>query len=30
VDPNDPLSGYKEGGMNTKVYDVTGVNTRIR
>ncbi|MGP4085584.1 RNase A-like domain-containing protein [Streptomyces sp. KR55] len=30
VDPNDPLPGYKEGGMNAKAYDVTGIDTRIR
>ncbi|MFC5800958.1 RNase A-like domain-containing protein [Streptomyces formicae] len=30
VDPNDPLSGYKQGGMSAKAYDVTGIDTRIR
>ncbi|MDH6227825.1 RNase A-like domain-containing protein [Streptomyces sp. MJP52] len=30
VDPNDPLSGYKQGGLNAKAYDVTGIDTRIR
>ncbi|MEU2676490.1 hypothetical protein ABZ638_06305 [Streptomyces sp. NPDC007107] len=30
VDPSDPLSGYKQGGLNAKAYDVTGVDTRIR
>ncbi|MEU9589303.1 RNase A-like domain-containing protein [Streptomyces sp. NPDC048219] len=30
VDPNDPLSGYKEGGMSAKAYDVNGIDTRIR
>ncbi|SCD49197.1 hypothetical protein GA0115239_102512 [Streptomyces sp. BpilaLS-43] len=30
VDPNDPLSGYKQGGLNAKAYDVSGVDTRIR
>ncbi|MFD7610334.1 RNase A-like domain-containing protein [Streptomyces sp. NPDC059828] len=30
VDPGDPLSGYKQGGMNAKAYDVTGIDTRIR
>ncbi|MFD8676762.1 RNase A-like domain-containing protein [Streptomyces seoulensis] len=30
VDPNDPLSGYKQGGINAKAYDVTGIDTRIR
>ncbi|GAA4541942.1 RNase A-like domain-containing protein [Streptomyces collinus] len=30
VDPNDPLSGYKQGGMNAKAYDGTGIDTRIR
>ncbi|MEU5160478.1 RNase A-like domain-containing protein [Streptomyces sp. NPDC020875] len=30
VNPNDPFSGYKQGGMDAKVYDVTGIDTRIR
>ncbi|MCX5381089.1 RNase A-like domain-containing protein [Streptomyces sp. NBC_00091] len=30
VDPNDPLSGYKQGGINAKAFDVTGIDTRIR
>ncbi|GAA3292933.1 hypothetical protein GCM10020295_13490 [Streptomyces cinereospinus] len=30
VDSNDPLSGYKQGGMNAKAYDVHGIDTRIR
>ncbi|MEU9620721.1 RNase A-like domain-containing protein [Streptomyces sp. NPDC088251] len=30
VDPNDPLSGYKQGGLNAKGYDVNGIDTRIR
>ncbi|MEU2494623.1 RNase A-like domain-containing protein [Streptomyces sp. NPDC007883] len=30
VDPNDPLSGYKQGGLNAKAYDVTGIDTRLR
>ncbi|MFF9630732.1 RNase A-like domain-containing protein [Streptomyces fradiae] len=30
VDPNDPKSGYKEGGMDARTYDVTGIDTRIR
>ncbi|MFF9063302.1 RNase A-like domain-containing protein [Streptomyces sp. NPDC014882] len=30
LDPNDPLSGYKQGGMNAKAYDVNGIDTRIR
>ncbi|GGR42093.1 RNase A-like domain-containing protein [Streptomyces roseolus] len=30
VDPNDPLSGYKQGGLNAKAYDVNGIDTRIR
>ncbi|MEV7671051.1 RNase A-like domain-containing protein [Streptomyces sp. NPDC088752] len=30
VDPNDPLSGYKQAGVNAKAYDVTGIDTRIR
>ncbi|MEV8549420.1 RNase A-like domain-containing protein [Streptomyces glaucescens] len=30
VDPNDPLFGYKEGGMNAKAYDVNGIDTRLR
>jgi hypothetical protein len=30
VDPNDPKSGYKEGGIDAKAYDVNGIDTRIR
>lgn len=30
VDPKDSLSGYKQGGLETKAYDVTGIETRIR
>ncbi|WP_186768155.1 RNase A-like domain-containing protein [Streptomyces qinzhouensis] len=30
VDPNDPFSGYKQGGMDARAYDVTGIDTRIR
>ncbi|MFE7788952.1 hypothetical protein [Streptomyces sp. NPDC057460] len=30
VDPRDPLSGYKQGGLNAKGYDVNGIDTRIR
>ncbi|MGW1711110.1 hypothetical protein ACWCP8_38110 [Streptomyces sp. NPDC002206] len=30
VDPNDTLSGYKQGGLNAKGYDVNGIDTRIR
>ncbi|WP_330173205.1 hypothetical protein OG875_06070 [Streptomyces sp. NBC_01498] len=30
LDPNDPLSGYKQGGLNAQAYDVSGVDTRIR
>lgn len=30
VGPNDPLSGYKQGGLNAKAYDVSGVDTHIR
>lgn len=30
VDPNDPLSGYKQAGLNAKAYDVNGIDTRIR
>ncbi|MFF1845825.1 RNase A-like domain-containing protein [Streptomyces sp. NPDC058232] len=30
VDPSDPLSGYKQGGLNAKAYDVHGIDTRIR
>lgn len=30
VDANDPLSGYKEAGMNAKAYDVTGIDTRLK
>ncbi|MFF9078942.1 hypothetical protein ACF1BR_04570 [Streptomyces rubiginosohelvolus] len=30
VNSNDPLSGYKQGGLNAKAYDVSGVDTCIR
>ncbi|MFF3217082.1 RNase A-like domain-containing protein [Streptomyces sp. NPDC002886] len=30
TDPNDPDSGYKQGGLGAKASDVTGVDTRIR
>ncbi|MFD7897159.1 RNase A-like domain-containing protein [Streptomyces sp. NPDC059743] len=30
TDPNDPLSGYKQGGLNAKAYDVTGIDTRLK
>ncbi|MEV0007893.1 RNase A-like domain-containing protein [Streptomyces sp. NPDC047973] len=30
VDPNDPLSGYKQGGLKTTAFDVNGIDTRIR
>ncbi|MER7467389.1 RNase A-like domain-containing protein [Streptomyces sp. NPDC097981] len=30
VDPNDPLSGYKQGGLDAKAYDVNGIDTRIK
>ncbi|MCP9962485.1 hypothetical protein LUX05_15935 [Streptomyces somaliensis] len=30
VDPNDPKSGYKDGGIDAKAYDVNGIETRIR
>lgn len=30
TDPNDPLSGYKQGGLNAKGSDVNGIDTRIR
>lgn len=30
VDPNDPKSGYREGGLSAKAYDVNGIETRIR
>ncbi|MET9848032.1 RNase A-like domain-containing protein [Streptomyces ossamyceticus] len=30
TDPNDPLSVYKQGGLNAKASDVTGIDTRIR
>ncbi|MCX2182106.1 hypothetical protein KV205_16415 [Streptomyces sp. SKN60] len=29
-DQNDPLTGFKQGGMNAQVYDVKGIDTRIR
>ncbi|MEV0413466.1 RNase A-like domain-containing protein [Streptomyces sp. NPDC050448] len=30
TDPNDPMSGYKQGGINAKAIDVKGIDTRIR
>ncbi|MFD5146021.1 RNase A-like domain-containing protein [Streptomyces sp. NPDC058401] len=30
VDPNDPLSGYKQGGLDARAYDVNGIDTRIK
>ncbi|MCB5178719.1 RNase A-like domain-containing protein [Streptomyces antimicrobicus] len=30
TDPNDPMSGYKQGGINAKAVDVNGIDTRIR
>ncbi|MEU6865043.1 RNase A-like domain-containing protein [Streptomyces sp. NPDC046876] len=30
TDPNDPLSGFKQGGMRAKAENVTGIDTRIR
>ncbi|WP_031090179.1 RNase A-like domain-containing protein [Streptomyces sp. NRRL WC-3549] len=30
VGPNDPMSGYKEGGANAKAYDVNGIETRLK
>ncbi|MGV9253836.1 RNase A-like domain-containing protein [Streptomyces sp. NPDC003697] len=30
VNPSDPKSGYKEGGLDARAYDVTGIDTRIR
>ncbi|MFF0434900.1 RNase A-like domain-containing protein [Streptomyces sp. NPDC004327] len=30
LDPNDPLSGYKQGGLAAKASDVYGIDTRIR
>ena len=30
ADANDPLSGYKQGGLNAKAYNGTGIDTRIR
>ncbi|WP_326632237.1 MULTISPECIES: RNase A-like domain-containing protein [unclassified Streptomyces] len=30
VDPNDPKSGYKEGGIGAKAYDVNGIETRLK
>ncbi|MFE2258433.1 RNase A-like domain-containing protein [Streptomyces cyaneofuscatus] len=29
VDPENPLSGYKQGGLDAKAYDVSGVDTRV-
>ncbi|MFJ7587012.1 RNase A-like domain-containing protein [Streptomyces sp. NPDC097617] len=30
TDDTDPLSGYKQGGMNAKAVDVKGIDTRIK
>ncbi|UUN28199.1 RNase A-like domain-containing protein [Streptomyces sp. FIT100] len=30
ADPNDPKSGYKEGGIGAKAYDVNGIETRLK
>lgn len=30
TDPNDPQSGYKQGGLDAKPSDVTGIDMRIR
>ncbi|MFJ5227930.1 RNase A-like domain-containing protein [Streptomyces sp. NPDC088400] len=30
VDPNDPLSGYKQGGSDARAYDVNGVEARLK
>ncbi|MEW1698071.1 RNase A-like domain-containing protein, partial [Streptomyces sp. NPDC091278] len=30
VDPSDPKSGYKEGGIDAEAYDVKGVEARLR
>lgn len=30
TDPGDPLSGYKQGGLNAKGYGVNGIDTRVR
>ncbi|MGW9447985.1 hypothetical protein [Streptomyces sp. NPDC055632] len=30
VDPSDPKSGYEEGGLDAKAYDVNGIETRIK
>ncbi|MET9573382.1 RNase A-like domain-containing protein [Streptomyces virginiae] len=30
TDVNDPLSGYKQGGMNAKAEDVKGIDTRLK
>lgn len=30
TDPNDPDTGYKQGGLDAKASDVTGIDTRIR
>lgn len=29
-DPQDPLSGFKQGGMNAKVVDVKNIDTRLK
>ncbi|MGW3404481.1 RNase A-like domain-containing protein [Streptomyces zhihengii] len=30
VDPNDPLSGYKQGGLNAQAVPVTGIRTVLK
>ncbi|MGW3655619.1 RNase A-like domain-containing protein [Streptomyces sp. NPDC005151] len=30
VDPNDPMSGYKQGGSDAKAYDVNGIETCLK
>ncbi|MGS2588938.1 RNase A-like domain-containing protein [Streptomyces hebeiensis] len=30
VNPNDPMSGYKQGGSDAKAYDVNGIETRLK
>lgn len=30
MDPEDPMSGYKQGGLKATGSDVTGIDTRIQ
>ncbi|MEU9303949.1 hypothetical protein [Streptomyces sp. NPDC048269] len=30
TDPNDPMSGFKQGGIKAEAQDVKGIDTRIK